>query len=67
MKSSKELAFLFKRLDEVRITEPDRIRAKAHLARAEAVADALADAGAALGRLYRKLIVRPLRRVSEAG
>jgi nitric oxide reductase activation protein len=64
---SKELDLLLKRLDEVRMTESDRIRAKAHLARAEAVADAVAGVGPALRRLYRRLVVRPLRRVSEVG
>ena len=67
MKSSKELEILFRRLDEVRMSERERIRAKAHLERAEAVARLIAGAGKALERLYRKLVVRPLRRISTAG
>ena len=67
MKRSNELEILFRRLDEVRISERERIRAKAQLERAEAVASLIADAGKGLERLYRKLVVRPLRRLAAAG
>lgn len=48
--SKSEIEFLLRRLDEVRISERERIRAKAHLQRAEAVADFLAAAAGAIGR-----------------
>ena len=57
-----DLDFLFRRLDEIRMSDYERIRAKAHLERAAAVADLLAGAGAAIGRLYRRLFTRPTRR-----
>jgi hypothetical protein len=41
-KTNADLAYFNGRLDEVRMSDYDRIRAKAHLARAEAMADAVA-------------------------
>ena len=41
-KTNGDLAYFNALLDEVRMSGYDRIRAKAHLARAEAVADAVA-------------------------
>jgi hypothetical protein len=60
MSSSNEL--MYQRLDEVRMSQRERMRARAHLERAEAVAEQLAGAMALLGRLFR-LLARPLRRV----
>lgn len=68
MKRSKQsdLEFLFSRLDEVRMSERERMRAKAHLARAEAVADFLAAGGRAIARLFEKRIVRPIRKIATS-
>jgi len=68
MRSRKQsdMAFLYRRLDEVRMGEYERIRAKAHLERAEAVADFVAAVGARASRLFRKLVVRPVRRVAAS-
>lgn len=60
--SKSELEFFFRRLDEVRMSERERIRAKAHLQRAEAVADLLASAASAIGGLFGRLVARPPRR-----
>lgn len=69
MKSStkSDMGLIYLRLSQVSMGEYERIQAMAHLQRAEAVADLLADAGGAIARLYRRLVVRPLRRVLEAG
>ena len=66
MKCSKELELLYQRLDEMRIHEYERISAKAHLARAEALADLLAHAGGAARGLFRRLVLRPLRRFAAS-
>jgi hypothetical protein len=50
-KISKTKASLAYRLDEIEMSEYDRIRAKAHLARAEAMADAAASLFAWVKRL----------------
>lgn len=50
MKSS--LALLYKRIDQVRMSPADRAQAKASLAQADAVADALLVLGGALKRLF---------------
>lgn len=69
MKSSRksDRSLIHLRLSQVSMGEYERVQAMAHLERAEAVADLLADAGHAIARLYRKLVVRPLRRVMQAG
>jgi hypothetical protein len=67
MKHSKELEVLFRRLDGIRMSERERIRAKAHLERAEAVAALIAGVVKSLERLFRKLVVRPLRRLAASG
>ena len=61
-----EMEFLYRRLDEVRMSELDRMRAKAQLARTEAVADFLAAGGKAVSRLVRKLVIRPIRRFAAS-
>ena len=62
MKRSKELESLAHRLDEMRMSDHDRIRARAHLERAEAIADLLAALVGTIRRLFRKRVLRPLRR-----
>jgi hypothetical protein len=67
MRRNKELEFMYQRLDEVRLSERERIRARAQLERAEAVASLIVDGGKAIERLFRKLVVRPIRRLAHAG
>ena len=67
MKRNHELELLQRRLDEVRMSERERIRARAHLERAEAIASLLASSARAIERAYRRLVVRPLRRMTAAG
>jgi hypothetical protein len=50
-KTNPELAYFNDRLDEVQMSAYDRIRAKAQLARAEAIADAIAAVFAYAKRL----------------
>ena len=61
MSSTSEL--LYQRLDEVHMSPRDRMRARAHLERAEAIAELLVGASAAIGRFYRKVVARPLGRI----
>jgi hypothetical protein len=62
MNRSDKLESLSHRLDEMRMSDHDRIRAKAHLERAEAIADLLAALARGVRHLFRKAILRPLRR-----
>jgi hypothetical protein len=57
---------LYERLGAIPISEVERIRAKAHLARAEHIAEIFARAVAGVKRLARFWIVRPLKRVLGA-
>lgn len=59
--SKSELEFLFGRLDEIRMRDYERIRAKAHLERAHALADLLASARDAIGRLARRVFAPEAR------
>lgn len=60
-KPNADLEYLNSRLDEVRMSGHARIKAKAQLARAEAMADVLAAAAAGIGRLFRSLTTREPR------
>jgi hypothetical protein len=62
-----DLEHLYRRLDEMRMSEHELLRAKAHLARAEAVVEFVAAADDALARLFGRLVVRPIRRIATAG
>ena len=53
MSSTSEL--IYRRLDEVRMSKAERMRARAHLQRAEAVADFVAGAIAALRRVVTRI------------
>jgi hypothetical protein len=62
-----DLEFLFHRLDEMRISDYERLRAKAHLERAYAIADFLAAAVGGVRRLAQRVFLpearfRPRRR-----
>jgi len=61
-KTNDGLAFLNARLDEVRMSGHERLRAKARLAQAEAVADAIVGLIGLIRRLVKTLFARPLRR-----
>lgn len=54
-KSNEDLAFFNARLDEVRMSGHERLRAKARMAQAEAIADAIAG----LINLGRRLLKAP--------
>jgi hypothetical protein len=55
--ASKE--YFLQRIDEIRMSDFERIQAKARFERAEAVAEALATAGRAVTRLFTSLTARP--------
>ena len=62
-KTNSDLDVLSARLDEVRMSSHERLRAKASLARAEAVADAMVEIINLVKRLLKTLVVRPFRRL----
>ncbi len=62
-KTNENLDFFSARLDEVQMSEYERLRAKASLARAEAVADAVVGFIGLGKRLLKTLVVRPFRRL----
>lgn len=66
MRDAKSTVDLFERIDAIPIRELERIRAKAHLARTEYVAEALARLAAGVKKRVRSRIVRPLKRVLGA-
>ena len=67
-RNAANLDFLYARLDEVRISDHERQRAKAQLARAEAVAEAIARGIDLVKRLLKNLAVRPAGRpTNQAG
>ena len=65
-KTNDDLEFLNARLDEVRMSGHERLRAKASLARAEAIADLLVGFSRAIKRLLKILVLRPIRRLTAA-
>lgn len=64
--SRKNSDLVYRRLDEVSMSEYERMQARAHLERAEAIADFILAGGRAIARLFRRLVVRPLRRVAAS-
>jgi hypothetical protein len=60
-KSNDSLAFFNSRLDEIRMNGHERLKAKAHLARAEAMADLFLAAVHAIGRLLKPAPAKPVR------
>jgi len=65
-KTNVSSAFFSDRLDEVRISSHERIKAKAQLQRAEAVADAIAGGIHLIKRAFRALTARPYRRPTHS-
>ncbi len=66
-KSNVDLAFFNSRLDEVRMSGHERLKAKAHLARAEAMAELLASAYRGIVRLFKSGPARPNRPATSIG
>jgi hypothetical protein len=66
IKPNDNMDFLFARLDEVHMSRYERIRAKAQLARAEAVADAIFAIARGSKRLLKTLVLRPFRRMAAS-
>ena len=66
MRETRSTVDLFERIHAMPMSELERIRAKAHLARAEYVVDALARLAAGVKNRVRSGIVRPLKRVLGA-
>jgi hypothetical protein len=65
-KTNETLEFFNSRLDEVRMSGHERLKAKARMAQAEAVADAIAAGINLLKRLVKTLTPRPQRRPSTS-
>ena len=63
-KTNDSLEFLNTRLDEVQMSQLERIKAKAQLARADAVADALFAIARGAKRLLKNVVLRPFRRLT---
>jgi hypothetical protein len=51
-KTNDDLAYFYSRLDEVLMSDYERLKAKAQMARAEAVADFVAAVFRGIGRLF---------------
>jgi len=57
-KTNQELNFFNQRLDEIRMSGHERLKAKARFAQAEAMAAALFGAAQAIARLYKRLTTK---------
>jgi hypothetical protein len=58
-KTNENLDFFNRRLDEIRMSGHERLKAKARLAQAEAVADAIFAAAQWVARLFKRLTDKP--------
>jgi 3'-phosphoadenosine 5'-phosphosulfate sulfotransferase len=65
-KANAKLKFLNARLDEVQMSQVERIKAKAQLAWAEAAVDIVFAIGQGTSRLLKMLVLRPIRRVTAS-
>jgi len=65
-KTKLERAYFAARIDELRMNGHERWKAKARLAQAEAMVDALAAIVSGAKRLLRSLVIRPLRRLTTS-
>ena len=61
-KTNDNLAFFNARLNEIRMSGHERLRAKARLAQTEAIADAVFELIGLGRRLLKSLVARPVRR-----
>jgi hypothetical protein len=57
-KANEDLEFLNRRLDEIQMSDLDRLRARARLAQAEAVAGALVALAHGIARLFKPLAAK---------
>jgi len=60
-KTNPDLEFLNRRMDEIQMSDLERLRAKARLAQAEAVAGAIVAVTHGIARLFKPLSARPSR------
>jgi hypothetical protein len=65
-KSNSQAEFFNTRLDEIRMSDRDRLRAKESFARAEAFVDAAAAGVNLVERLLKALVLRPFRRLTAS-
>ena len=65
-KTNEDLSFFYARIDEIRMSGHERLKAKARLAQAEAVADAVFGLIGLGKRLLKTLFARPIRRPSTS-
>lgn len=65
-KANSDLEYLNSRLDEIGMHDYARLRAKASLARAEAMADGIEAIVNLVRRLAKTLVVRPYRRLTTS-
>lgn len=66
IKPNDNMDFLYERLDQVQMSQSQRILAKAQLARAQAVADAVFAVLHGSKRLLKTLVLRPFRRLTAS-
>ena len=66
-KTDPSLEVLYARLDEVRMSDHERLRAKGSLAQAEAFADFMVEMANGIKRLLKILVLRPIRRLTALG
>jgi hypothetical protein len=64
--STSELQYLYTRLDQIRMSDYERLRARASLARGDAIATLILSAFEGAGRLLKTLVVRPIRRLATS-
>jgi len=64
--SNSDLKAIEARLDEIRMPSYERMLAKAHLARAEAVADLIVGVARFVKKSVAALFLRPIRRLAAA-
>ena len=65
-KTNVKMEFLSSRLDEIRMSDRERLKAKAQLAQAEAILDTFFAIGRGLKALFKSLLLRPLRRLTTS-
>lgn len=65
-KTSASLEFLNARLDEIRMSDYERLRAKASLAQAEAITDAIALVANRVARWLKSWVLCPIRRLASS-
>ena len=57
-KTNENLDFFNQRLDEIRMSDHERLKAKARFAQAEAIADAVFAAAQGIARLFKRLTAK---------